>query len=59
MTPNEPFTGPHLEKARDFGVAARGVYGLNGSTELQCNEGTWVNYPSVCVSAVLNYRICA
>lgn len=35
----------------------RGVYGSNSSTELQRNEGARVNYPSVCVSAALNYRI--
>lgn len=49
--------GPHLGKARDFGEAARGVYGQNGSAELQCSEGTQVNYPSVCVSAALNYPV--
>lgn len=36
----------------------RGVYGSNSSAELQRNEGARVNYPSVCVSAALNYRIC-
>lgn len=49
----------HLPRKRpgDFGEAERGVYGLNSSAELQCNEGARVNYPSVCVSAALNYRI--
>lgn len=44
-------------KPRDFRLADKGLYGSKSHSELQCNEGMQVNYPSVCVSIAVNYSI--
>lgn len=48
---------PSLWKPRDLRLADKGLYGSNSHSELQCNEGMQVNYPSVCVSIAVNYSI--